>query len=44
MTKLIETFKNKKKSEIYIVENMVKALKDKELTLVFDALHIQKKQ
>ena len=43
MTKLIETYKNKKKSEIYIAENMIKALKDKELTLVFDALHIQKK-
>lgn len=44
MVRLLETYKNKKESEITIVENMIKTLKDKALILLLDALHIQKKQ
>jgi DDE_Tnp_1-associated len=43
MVRLIQTFRNKKVSEIEIVTGMLSALKDKHLNFVLDALHVQKK-
>ena len=40
----IATYRNEKKSEIHIVQEMIKALDAMGLTLYLDALHCQKKQ
>lgn len=44
MVTLLETYKNKKKSEIDIVNGLLNSLKDKNLHFILDALHIQKKR
>lgn len=44
MVVLLETYRNKKTSEIDIVNGLLNSLKDRNLHFVLDALHIQKKQ
>jgi DDE_Tnp_1-associated len=44
MVILLETYKNKKISEIEVVTGLLNSLKDRNLHFILDALHIQKKQ
>jgi hypothetical protein len=44
MVVLLETYRNKKISEIDIVTGLLNSLKDRDLHFILDALHIQKKR
>jgi hypothetical protein len=43
MVVLLETYRNKKISEIEVVTGLLESLKDRDLHFILDALHIQKK-
>jgi hypothetical protein len=44
MVALLDTYRNKKESEIEIVIGLLNSLKDRNLHFILDALHIQKKR